>query len=399
MSTPFIPIVPTVLIVDDLKNNRLMVQLALSESRQYNFLEAANGQEAVELAIKELPHIILMDAMMPVLDGFEAIKLIRENEKTKKIPILMVSALDKKDDKVKALKSGISDFISKPFDTTELIIRVNSLISLYMEFLEKEQELREINEDLEAKVKEKLDRRISEIKLASIGEMAAGITHEINTPVTYMKSNLELLGYDIEDLEIDESLKTPMYETVDILNNGLNRIKNIIDTTREIAKKGSNEFEKINIYSTLIHASRMIYNRAKHVSPIFINGVEFTLELSENSELFELSAIKEKLEQVWIILLNNACDEFGNTQREFHDRKIDITISRSNEKTVVIFKDNAGSGIPENILPKIFEPFQSTKTYSGMGVGLNIAQQIVEQHKGKIQAYNEESWAVFRVEI
>ena len=392
-------LLPKVLIVDDLKENRLMVKLALKKNAKYSFLEASNGQEGVDIAIKDMPHIILMDAMMPIMDGFDAIKIIRENNKTKKIPILMVSALDKQDDKVKALQSGISDFISKPFDKIELTIRVNSLISLYLEFLEKEQELREINADLEAKVNEKLDRRISEIKLASIGKMAAGITHEINTPVTYMKSNLELLDYDIKDLKIDESLKTSLYETVETLDNGLNRIKNIIDTTREIAKKGSNTFEKTNLYSTLIYAVRMIYNRAKHVSPIFINNVEFTLDLSENNEIFEVNAIKEKLEQVWIILLNNACDEFGNTQKEFHERKIDITISNINEHIELIFKDNAGIGISKTILPKIFEPFQSTKTYSGIGIGLNIAKQIVEQHNGTISAYNKDKLAVFKIII
>ncbi len=396
MKTCFIP---KILIVDDLKDNRLIIKLTLKENNKYHFLEATNGKDGVEIALKELPHIILMDAMMPIMDGFEAIKLIRENEKTKKIPILMVSALDRKDDKVKALKSGISDFISKPFDKTELIIRVNSLISLYIEFLEKERELKDINEHLEAKVKEKLDRRISEIKLASIGEMAAGITHEINTPLTYMKSNLELLGYDIEDLELSSDEKKPMFETIEIVNNGLNRIKNIIDTTREIAKKGSNEFESINIYSTLIHSTRMIYNRAKHISKIFINDVEFTLDLEQNHEVIELSAVKEKLEQVWIIILNNACDEFGESQKEFDDRRIDITISSNSEYVTILFKDNAGDGIPESILPKIFEPFQSTKTYSGIGVGLNIAKQIVEQHKGNIEAYNEKKLAVFKIEI
>jgi signal transduction histidine kinase len=214
-----------------------------------------------------------------------------------------------------------------------------------------------------------------------------------------MKSNLELLGYDIEDLEIDDNLKTPIYETVEILNNGLNRIKNIIDTTREIAKKGSNQFEQTNVYSTIIYATRMIYNRAKHVSPIYNNGLEFSHDLSENNELFEANVIKEKLEQVWIILLNNACDEFGTSQREFKDRRIDITVSSDDKNTILIFKDNAGDGIPENILPNIFEPFQSTKTYSGIGVGLNIAKQIVDQHDGKIEAYNENKLAVFRIQI
>ncbi len=134
-------IIPKVLIVDDLIDNRLMIKLALKKSGEYVFLEASNGEEGVNLAKEELPHIILMDAMMPVMDGFEAIELLRNDEHTKKIPILMVSALDKKDDKVKALKSGISDFISKPFDKTELIIRVNSLLSLYLEFLKKEEKL------------------------------------------------------------------------------------------------------------------------------------------------------------------------------------------------------------------------------------------------------------------
>ena len=251
-------IIPKILIIDDSQENRLIIKLAFKGSFEYRFIEASNGKEGLELAAKELPHIILIDAIMPVMDGFKAIKLFRESPRTRKVPILMISALDTQDDKVKALKSGISDLISKPFDTTELVIRVNSLLSLYMKFLEKEQELQDLNENLEAKVKEKLDKRISEIRLASIGQVAVGITHELNTPVTYMKSNLELLRLDIEELEIQENLKTPFYETVKILDNGLKRIKNIIDSTKEIAKKGSNEFQQINLYSTLIYATRSL---------------------------------------------------------------------------------------------------------------------------------------------
>ncbi|MEA3498619.1 MAG: hybrid sensor histidine kinase/response regulator [Campylobacterota bacterium] len=391
--------VPKVLIVDDLKDNRLVVKLTLKKSGDYQFLEAVDGSEAIDIATKELPHIILMDAMMPVMDGFEAIKLLRDDPITKKIPILMISALDNKDEKVRALKSGISDFISKPFDKTELIIRVNSLLNLYMEFLAKEKELKDINDNLEAKVNEKLDRRISEIKLASIGQVSAGITHELNTPVTYMKSNIELLEYDIEDLNIDEELKKPILYTIDILNDGINRIRNIIDTTKEIVKKGSNEFSTFNLYETVIYATRMIYSRAKHITPIYINNIPFTLDLSQHNELFEASIIKEKIEQVWIIFLNNACDEFLKSKKDFNNRRIDIKITHKEDKINLIFKDNAGDGISDNIIDEIFEPLVGTKTNSGMGLGLNIAKQIIEQHNGTIKAYNEDKIAVFEVEI
>ena len=392
-------IIPKVLIIDDLETNRLMIKLTLKAYKAYQFFEASNGREGVDIAMKEVPHIILMDAIMPVMDGFEAINLLRNDLTTKKIPILMVSSLNTNDDKVKALSSGMSDFISKPFDKTELTIRVNSLLSLYIEFLEKEKELQDVNDDLEIKVNEKLERRVSEIKLASIGEMAAGITHEINTPLTYMKSNIELLGYDIEDLEVEESVKKPIFETINIINDGVNRIKNIVDITREVANKGSHKFEKINIYSTLIHATRMVYTRAKSITPIYINGVRFTLDLDKNFECIESEALKDKIEQVWIIILNNACDEFSNSKLEFDKRKIDITIKKENDDIIFTFSDNAGDGIPEHIIKDIFEPFKSTKVHCGMGVGLNIAKQIVEQHNGKIEAYNENKLAVFRIKI
>jgi len=141
----FITIIPKVLIVDDVKSNRILLRLSLQKSGKYQFIEASNGAEAIEMALKERPHIILMDAIMPVMDGFEAIECLRNNPLTKKTPIIMVSSLKNDDDKVKVLAAGSSDFISKPFDTLELTIRVNSLLSLYISFLKKEQELEESN--------------------------------------------------------------------------------------------------------------------------------------------------------------------------------------------------------------------------------------------------------------
>ena len=139
-------LVPTILIIDDIKANILFLKTILESENEYRFLEAYNGKDGIELAKKELPHIILIDAVMPVMDGFEAIKILRNDEATKKIPILMISSLTNADDKVKFLQSGSSDFISKPYDPVELITRVNSLLTLHIQFLQKEQELKDLYE-------------------------------------------------------------------------------------------------------------------------------------------------------------------------------------------------------------------------------------------------------------
>ncbi|MEA1917483.1 MAG: response regulator, partial [Campylobacterota bacterium] len=282
---------PKILIVDDQDDIRIMIKIILKRAGDYEYIEASNGKSGYELAIKELPHLILMDAIMPIMDGFESIKYIRENSKTRNIPILMISALSSSDDKVKAISSGMSDFIAKPFDKTELIIRVNSLLHLYLKFEKKRLELEDINANLEQKINERLDRRVEEIRLASIGEVTAGITHELNTPVTYMKANLELLGYDIEDIKDNEKIKDSMQKTKVILDGGISRLKNIIDSTKEIVKKGSDKKDENNIYSTIIHSTRMVYSRAKHLAPIYINKRPFTLELDENSEIFNANII------------------------------------------------------------------------------------------------------------
>jgi len=390
---------PRVLIVDDQESNRLMVKYTLTKVGKYEFLEADNGEDGITIAIKKLPHIILIDAVMPKMNGFEAIKILRNNVLTQNIPIIMISSLDNTNENVQALKSGISDFISKPFEKTELITRVNSLLHLYMMFLKNKKKLKNINKKLEDKVNQNVKRKIEDIKMASIGKMATAITHELNTPVTYLKSNLEIMNADLNALEGNENIKNDLLITHDILKSGLERLQNIINNTKEISKKGNTELSNENLYSTLIFALRMIYNRSKHLVSIYINNIPFNLDLSENLENFSCSVNKEKLEQVWIIILNNACDEFENSSKEYDARRIDVTITQKNKKIKILFKDNAHKGIPKDIIGRIFDPFVSTKINKGVGVGLNIAKEIVEEHYGTIKAYNEKECAIFEIEI
>ena len=131
--------------------------------------------------------------------------------------------------------------------------------------------------------------------------------------------------------------------------------------------------------------------------PIYINEELYTPDFKANRHTFKASIIKDELEQVWIILLNNAYDEFLKSDKLFKDRALNIRIMQEDDKTIISFKDNANHGIDETILDNIFEPFVSTKDYSGIGLGLNIAKKIIKKHKGKIKAYNENNQAVFEV--
>jgi len=125
----------TILIADDEPTNRLLAKISL-QKEGYNLIEATNGIEAIELAKKYKPDVILMDAMMPEMDGFEAIKHIKEINELQNIPILMITALDSQEDKVKAFESGANDYLNKPFDMKELILRVRSFVKMRHLYLE-----------------------------------------------------------------------------------------------------------------------------------------------------------------------------------------------------------------------------------------------------------------------
>jgi EAL domain-containing protein (putative c-di-GMP-specific phosphodiesterase class I)/DNA-binding response OmpR family regulator len=131
----FLPQNMSILIADDLKTNRMLAKKTLS-SEGYKIIEATNGIEAVEKARKYQPDLILIDGMMPKMTGFEAISLIKEFDELKEIPILMFTSLDNKKDKIKAFEAGANDYILKPFDEEDLILRVRSFLNMRYLFLE-----------------------------------------------------------------------------------------------------------------------------------------------------------------------------------------------------------------------------------------------------------------------
>lgn len=239
---------------------------------------------------------------------------------------------------------------------------------------------------------------LSSAMLASIGKLAAGITHEINTPLTYIKGNIELLEWEVDEHADAGSLET-MKEYFSSINDGIDRISTIIDSMREVTGEAVFEMQQVNLYSTFVVAGRMIFNRAKHVAPIFLNGKLLTPETDANAEVYMTSAAPRMLEQVWIILMNNSLDQLSNTDLTFDKKYIKINIEPFQGGRHLIRLTDNGGGIDPKVLKRLFELFSSTKKHNGMGIGLNIAKSIIDKHKGSINPYNTPDGALFEIII
>ncbi|MDD2698952.1 MAG: PAS domain S-box protein [Arcobacteraceae bacterium] len=247
--------------------------------------------------------------------------------------------------------------------------------------------------------KKRQEEQLQNMKLSSIGSLAAGITHEINTPLTYMKGNFEMMKYDIMDLENNDSLKESLLLNHTRIFDGIRRISNIIEAMRELASTTKDDVKvETNVYSSLMTALTMVHNKSKQIAKIYINGTLFDINM-DNSICCDCKVFvhKQRIEQVWIVIINNAIDELIKIE-DYENRKLSIMIEDIEDKVMVYFKDNAG-GIDEKILLNLFDPFISTKESGGMGLGLNIAKKIIDSNNGKIEAYNENNGAVFKVTL
>lgn len=243
--------------------------------------------------------------------------------------------------------------------------------------------------------KERAQEQLLEEKFSTIGKMAAGITHEINTPLTYVRGNLELMIQDINTLDDTIKQKSYLQEDSKTILDGVNRIASIVESMREMASQTKELPQSKNIYASLITALTLSHNKAKFISNIFVQGELFHIGMDKEAYSFIAPIQRQRIEQVFIIIINNALDVL-KLSNEFDTRFLKIKIKDEDGFIVFSFEDNGG-GINEEMLPKIFSPFQSNKEEGGMGIGLNVAKRIIDDHGGKIIASNYGDGALFEV--
>jgi C4-dicarboxylate-specific signal transduction histidine kinase len=345
-------------------------------SPHYRVLEAVDGQQAVEKASQFLPDIIVLDMMMPEKDGLQACREIRERTPTESIPIILLTARADEETKLAALSAGASDFLTKPFSTTELHVRIKNLVESH-QHQRKVTKQKQVLESTIEQLKETETQLVQTEKLASLGRMSAGIIHEINNPLNFATTGLFTLRNKGKHLAPDQ--QEEYEEILKDVEEGLKRVKTIVSDLRMFTHPETESRDQVEVPEVVAAALRFLSNEWK-------DKVRIEQRLAEQQTVW---ANKNKLIHVLVNLLQNSLDALK--AKSFVNEPPTIWIEGRLEpgKSILVVRDN-GTGISAEHLDKIFDPFFTTKDVGeGMGLGLAICYRIVRECEGQISVRTE----------
>ena len=358
----------TILVADDEPINRSLIQRRL-ERAGYHVLTAQNGREAVDKTRERLPDLVLLDIMMPVMDGLEACRLIKEDATTTDIPVIFLSARDETEVKVSGLSLGANDYISKPFDAGEM----RQIIDRNVE----RTRLQRTSEHAATEIKELNNRLMKELaqkeRLASLGQASSEFVHDLSNPLTIVWGYVQLLAKKLE-----------RSENSDNGDNGASvRELNIIEENVRLCRELLTMWQSYGSVEACprkpISVSTIVRDVLKVVGPMAAqNGIELKSEICGDpcSLLGDAVQVQRAIQNVVINAVQASVD--GKTP-------ISVACLRKEFYVDVVVEDS-GSGIEPSRIEKIFDPYFTTKQgRSGTGLGLYITKKVVEDHNGSIK--------------
>jgi signal transduction histidine kinase len=396
---------PSVLIIDDNINNIEVLAAALTDDYDISF--ANSGAEGIELAETYRPDLILLDIMMPLMDGFETCSRIRNSKSIHDIPIIFISALEELSDKVKAFQVGGNDYVTKPFQPAELRARVSAHSSLYRtrrKLEKREESLRRNLHELETahqQLKAMSSQLLQSEKLASIGQLAAGVAHEINNPIGFVNSNLTTLNKYVNELfkivdlyalleiaaqpdhlqllkqakqQVDlDFIRQDIFDLLDESIEGISRVQRIVKDLRDFSHPSESEWHKVNLQDLLESTLNVAWSEIKLKAEV----------IKDYADLPMVECLPSQINQVLLNLMINAAQAIEKSGQ--------ITLkTRREDDWVSIAISDSGCGIPSNYVEKIFDPFFTTKPIGkGTGLGLYISYGIIVKHGGRIEVHSE----------
>jgi signal transduction histidine kinase len=403
-----------ILVVDDTPDNLRLLSVMLT-GEGYEVRKALNGKMALTACQKVLPDLILLDINMPGMDGYEVCKILKADEKTCEIPIIFISALDDVLDKVKAFDVGGVDYITKPFQGAEVISRIKN--QLHLRFLQTQLEQKNLSlQNTLDELKNAQMKLIQNEKMVALGQLVAGIAHELNNPVSFIYGNvkyaedyinqlvnvIELYQNDypnptdkiqntIQDIDL-KFLMQDVQNILDAMHRGSERIRQIVVSLQQFSRKDTGEMKRANIHEGIENSLLMLQYRFRETK----NHPAIQV-IKEYDELPLVTCYPGQLNQVFMHLLNNAVDALeekslknaqGNSSSQ--NPQISITTELIDEAHVSIRIADNGCGIDEKLKSHLFDPFFTTKPVGkGTGLGLAISYQIiVQKHKGQLTYFS-----------
>ncbi|MBF0100763.1 MAG: response regulator [Desulfobacterales bacterium] len=403
------------LIDDDPINLRFLIEILKTSG--YQIRAAVSGETALTSIEMKIPDLILLDINMPEMDGYEVCKMIKQNHMTKDVPVLFISASNEIFDKVNAFSAGGIDYMTKPVHPEEVLLRVKTHLSLktmqeriekqnlqlrqeiterkqielqlhqyqnYLEELVKErtEQLSRSNEHLTQEIEERKKIEVELIqsaKLAALGELAAGVAHELNQPLNGIKIIAQSIIIDIHKKRL---VVNELTNDLTDITHQVDRMAEIIDHMRVFSRFSNPELMELVDINTIIFGPFKVLGQQLKTHDIEVKTVL-------SPDLPKVLGNSIRLEQVFLNLLTNARHALDECQKK--EKKIEIISYYIHEKSAVIIeiKDNA-NGIPKHLHEKIFQPFFTTKDPGkGTGLGLSISSKIIKEHKGKLELESE----------
>ncbi|NNC87778.1 MAG: response regulator [Akkermansiaceae bacterium] len=388
---PSSPVDTCILVVDDDRANRLVLEKRLGK-HGYQIETAPSGDEAMKLLEeawgdprRKAPDVVVLDIMMPGIDGYEVLRRIRKKKSSHELPVIMATARDSSEDVVAALQDGANDYVTKPIDVGVLLARMQTHLAL---------------RDAHLALRNAQQTLIRAARRESIGFLAAGMAHEIRNPFAQIRMGLDSLGKN-EAIKDDERA----VETLARLDTALDRADEVVRKVMQFSAA-----EQLDL--------------KPHDLPPLIDSILATMKSGMDSAGIRLETdFARDLPEVLLdheefpIALNNvlrnavqAMPDGGTLTVRVEPQTLEAvpdagagrsgTHLRVGEEVVAIVVEDSGPGFPHGRLDAIFEPFFTTKPPGeSTGLGLTVARNLVELHGGMLTAENRSPEAGLRVTI
>lgn len=379
-----------ILAVDDEQNNLNAIRRQFADF-DCTMEFAENGEEALEIISSFKPDLIILDIMMPGIDGYEVCRQLKSDDRTKGIMVLLLSGKSGVHDRLIGYDARADDYLIKPYDPEELKAKAKILLRLK----NTQDELLNVNRNLEKIVQERTRQLVKKERQAIIGLMVQGLVHNLRGPVMIIQAMADLARLNIKDfiesLEKDfdglPEFTEDIFKKFEKLSDGVEQLDNLIDNLLAKGRQEAiDERQDLNL-------NDIITNEFKFLDADLKIKRNIKKRLNLDPTIPPISGVYSDFSQVIYNLVQNASDAMKNSQR----KEITISSKQDEQHVYLIFQDT-GAGIAYENLDRIFDPFFTTKLEkgsekkgepTGTGLGLHICSQLMQSYGAKISVESQ----------